>query len=196
MAKQQIDVGIVFHSGIGHTAAAAQAVADGVATVAGATPTLLPITENQIEDGRWNDEATLASLASADAIVFGSSTYMGMVSWPFKAFAEATAPMWMTSGWIDKVAGGFTASGFPSGDKVVTLHYLQTLAAQLRMIWVGPATMSSRLTGDERNVDQWGFYNGVGVAGGQPGQATDAGDLVTASLYGARIADVTMRLKG
>jgi NAD(P)H dehydrogenase (quinone) len=188
-------VAVVFHSGMGHTAAASKAVADGISAAA-ALPTLLTITEDQIVDGRWSDEATMSALTASDAIVFGAPTYMGMVSWQFKAFADATAPMWMTSAWIDKVAGGFTASGFPSGDKVVTLHWMQTLAAQLRMIWVGPAQMSSRLTGDGDHIDQWGYYNGVGVVGGQPGQPTNAGDLATARAYGARIATITARMKG
>jgi NAD(P)H dehydrogenase (quinone) len=186
-------IAIVFHSGIGHTANVAQALAGGARTVSNTEVNELRLTERQIVDGRWSDDVTMGVLTSADAIVFGAPTYMGMVSWPFKAFAEATAPMWMTSGWKDKIAGGFTASGFASGDKVVTLQYLATLASQLRMIWVGAGDMSSRLTGDGRNVDQWGYYMGVGAVGGQPGTETDAGDLATAEAYGRRIAEVTTR---
>jgi NAD(P)H dehydrogenase (quinone) len=186
-------IAIVFHSGIGHTAAAAEALERGVTSVPGATSSLHRIHEGQIADGRWSDDDVMGALSGADAIVFGSATYMGMVSWQFKAFADATAPMWMTSAWKDKIAGGFTASGFASGDKVVTLHYLATLAAQLRMIWVGAGEMSSRLTGDGRDVDQWGFYMGVGVVGGQPGQPTNEGDLATCTAYGARIAAATLR---
>jgi NAD(P)H dehydrogenase (quinone) len=186
-------VSIVYHSGIGHTANAAAALADGASSVDGVSVTRHRIVESQIADGRWSDDDVLGALSTSDAVVFGASTYMGMVSWPFKAFADATAPMWMSSGWKDKIAGGFTASGFPSGDKVMTLHYLATLAAQLRMVWVGPAEMSSRLTGDPRNLDQWGYYLGLGVVGGQPGMETDAGDLATAVAYGARLAEATIR---
>jgi NAD(P)H dehydrogenase (quinone) len=186
-------VSIVFHSGIGHTANAADALAGGCASVAGVDVQVHRIVESQIVDGRWSGDDVLAALSASDAIVFGASTYMGMVSWPFKAFADATAPMWMTSAWKDKIAAGFTASGFPSGDKVMTLHYLATLAAQLRMVWVSPAEMSSRLTGDPRNLDQWGYYLGLGVVGGQPGAETDAGDLATAEAYGQRIAHATKR---
>jgi NAD(P)H dehydrogenase (quinone) len=184
---------VVVHSGIGHTARAAEALASGARSIEGVTAAVHSITAEQVVDGRWHDAAMMEALSASDAIVFGASTYMGMVSWQFKAFADATAPMWMTSAWRDKIAGGFTASGFPSGDKVMTLHYLATLAAQLRMIWVGAADMSSRITGDGRNVDQWGYYLGVGVVGGQPGAPTDPGDLVTAEAYGRRIAEVTQR---
>nr|WP_246705870.1 flavodoxin domain-containing protein [Rhizobium leguminosarum] len=57
---------IVYHSGYGHTQRMAQAVADG----AGAT--LLAIdAEGNLSDDGW------AALDTADAIIFGSPTYMG-----------------------------------------------------------------------------------------------------------------------
>jgi NAD(P)H dehydrogenase (quinone) len=77
---------IVFHSGYGHTAKVAQAVAEG------AGGTLLAIdAEGNLPDGGWEQ------LAAADAIVFGSPTYMGSVSWQFKKFADASSKPWFTS---------------------------------------------------------------------------------------------------
>jgi NAD(P)H dehydrogenase (quinone) len=98
MAQQSVSVAIAFHSGMGHTAAAASAFAEGVASIPGAAPELLQLTDDQVSGGRWHDEKIMGVLTAADAIVFGAPTYMGMVSWQFKAFADATAPMWMTSG--------------------------------------------------------------------------------------------------
>ena len=60
-------------------------------------------------------EADWAVINAADAIIFGSPTYMGMVSWQFKKFADATSKQWMSGAWKDKVAGGFTCSASPSG---------------------------------------------------------------------------------
>ncbi|MEO0561688.1 MAG: flavodoxin family protein, partial [Chloroflexota bacterium] len=132
-------------------------------------------------------------LNEADAIVFGSPTYMGMVSGPFKCFADATAPMWFQMSWKDKIAGGFTSSGYASGDKVMTLHYMATLAAQLRMIWVGPAAPPSNITQDGQDIDRWGYYIGVGAIGSMQPELDlpDAGDLKTATYYGVRLATVT-----
>ena len=63
---------VVFHSGYGHTQRIAQAVADG----AGAH--LLQIdAEGNLPAGGWE------LLAEADAIIMGSPTYMGGVSWQF-----------------------------------------------------------------------------------------------------------------
>ncbi|NWG17185.1 MAG: flavodoxin family protein [Chloroflexi bacterium] len=188
-------VAIVFHSGYGNTAKVAAAVAEGAHAVAGVTVRLLALTPEQITAGRWQDDALMAELSAADAIIFGAPTYMGMVSGVFKCFADATAGIWFQMGWKDKIAGGFTSSAYTSGDKVMTLHYLATLAAQLRMVWVGPAAPPSNLTGDEQDLDRNGYYIGIGAVGnvredlGLP----SAGDLRTAALYGQRIAEVTLR---
>jgi NAD(P)H dehydrogenase (quinone) len=187
-------VAIVHHSGFGHTAKVAERIASGASTVPGVTVKSFPITDAQINGGRWQDEAVLNELQTADAIVFGAPTYMGMVSGQFKCFADATAPIWFNRAWKDKIAAGFTSSGYASGDKVMTLHYLATLAAQLRMLWIGPAEMPSNITQDGRDLDRNGYYIGVGVVGNlqDPGSPNE-GDLETARLYGARIAMAALR---
>ncbi|MEM9035757.1 MAG: flavodoxin family protein [Actinomycetota bacterium] len=189
---------LVFHTGMGHTGAAAEAVARGAGAVGDVDVQVFPITATQIEpETGWRDEEVLAALTASEGVVFGAPTYMGMVSWQFKAFAYSLGQFWMSSGWQDKIAGGFTASSFPSGDKSSTIGYLATLAAQLRMVWVGPAAPSSNLTGDGLGIDPNGFYQGVGVVGGRPdsGLPTD-GDLLTAERYGTRLAEATLRWSG
>lgn len=188
-------VSIIAHSGMGNTARLADAVAEGVRSVSGVELKVFAITGEQIQGGRWQDEAVMAELTASDAIIFGAPTYMGMVSGPFKCFADATASIWFQMAWKDKIAGGFTTSGYASGDKVMTLHYLATLAAQLRMVWVGPAAPPSNITGDGENIDRWGFYLGVGALGNiRPDlNLPDEGDLKTARFYGQRLAETTVR---
>lgn len=188
-------VALIYHSGMGNTAKVADSVAAGARSVAGVEVQMHAIHGEQIVNGRWQDDAVIGALTAADAIIFGAPTYMGMVSGPFKCFADATAGLWFGNVWQDKIAGGFTSSGYASGDKVMTLHYLATLAAQLRMVWVGPAAQPSNITGDPRDIDRWGFYLGVGALGNvqQDLGLPSAGDLLTAELYGKRIAEVAQR---
>ena len=187
-------VAIIYHSGFGHTAKAAERVAAGAAGIEGVEVKSFAIVGSQISEGRWEDEAVMAELSAADAIIFGSPTYMGMVSGLFKCFVDATAPIWFKQTWKDKLAGGFTSSGYPSGDKVSTIQYMVTLAGQLRMIWVGPGENPSNVTGDPRGIDKNGFYLGVGVVGNmQDPNSPDEGDLMTAELYGRRIAEIAVR---
>ena len=116
---------VIYHSGYGHTQRVAQFVAQG------ANATLITIdADGNITDADWE------TLDAADAIIFGSPTYMGMASWQFKKFADATSKRWFTSAWKDKVAGGFTISASPSGDKLSTIQYFITLANKPWCGWV------------------------------------------------------------
>src|SRR5512141_225996 len=114
-----VKVAVVYHSGYGHTAKQAEAVAHG----AGAS--LIAINaEGNIAESDW------ATLSAADAIIMGSPTYMGSVSWQFKKFADESSKHWFTQQWKNKIAAGFTNSATMNGDKQSTLHYLFTLAMQ------------------------------------------------------------------
>jgi NAD(P)H dehydrogenase (quinone) len=121
-------VAIVFHSGFGHTKAVAEAVAKGAEQVAGVKASLVPVEEV---------EAREAELDAADAIIFGSPTYMGGISADFAKFKDWTSKRWMTRAWQDKLAAGFTVSASWGGDKQNTLYQLLTLAQQHGMLWVG-----------------------------------------------------------
>lgn len=178
---------VVFHSGYGHTTKQAEAVAKG------ANASLVAINaEGNISDADW------ALLDEADAIVFGSPTYMGMASWQFKKFADASSKAWFTQKWKDKVFGGFTNSATMNGDKHSTLHYLMTLAMQHSGVWVGTGLMPSNAKAAKRDdVNYVGSFAGAMMQ--TPSDAgvdeVNPGDLETARLYGQRIAEVAAQFK-
>ncbi|MBS0517308.1 MAG: NAD(P)H-dependent oxidoreductase [Proteobacteria bacterium] len=122
------NVAIIFHSGYGHTKALAEAVAAGAKQVPNTKVSLIPVADA---------EAHEAELDAADAIIFGSPTYMGGVSAEFAKFKDWTSGRWMSRAWQDKLAAGFTGSASWNGDKHNTLYQFVTLAAQHGMIWVG-----------------------------------------------------------
>ena len=97
---------VVYHSGYGHTQRVAQHVAE-----APAGRTARHRRRGQPAGRR------LGQLAAADAIIFGTPTYMGGPSWQFKKFADASSKAWFVRAWQDKVFGGFTNSASPVGDK-------------------------------------------------------------------------------
>lgn len=172
---------VIFHSGYGHTQRVAQFVADG------ADAQLVTIdADGNITDAEWT------ALDEADAIIMGSPTYMGMASWQFKKFADATSKKWFTGAWKDKVAGGFTCSANLSGDKLSTLQYFITLAMQQGMIWVGQPAMN------DGTINRIGSNSGVMAQVGPTSPAEDIpqGDLDTAKAYGARVAQVAAKLRG
>ncbi len=178
---------VVFHSGYGHTLRMAQSVAEG------ADAELLPIDA----DGNLS-EAAWASLKEADAIIMGSPTYMGQVSWQFKKFADASSKPWYSRAWKDKVFAGFTNSASMNGDKFSTLQYLFTLAMQHGGIWVGTGTVPSNSKAAQRNDSNYlGSYSGAMAQ--SPSDASVAemlpGDLESARQLGARVAELAKRLK-
>lgn len=184
-------ISIVFFSGSGHTQLMAEAVQRGAASVPGTEAELIRISGSDITEGRWKNDAVLQKIGASDAVIFGTPTYMGGPAAQFKAFADATGMVWFQQGWRNKLAGGFTHSGSPSGDKLSTLQYLADLAFQQGMIWVGLGAIPSTYFGQTDGFNRLGFYHGAaGVTPFNPGAApvVDSGDLLTAERYGQRIA--------
>ncbi|NWF45493.1 flavodoxin family protein [Hydrogenophaga sp. D2P1] len=182
------NVVVVYHSGYGHTQRMAQSVASG----AGAE--LIAIdADGNLPEGGWE------ALAAADAIIMGSPTYMGSVSWQFKKFADASSKPWFSQQWKDKLAAGFTNSAGMNGDKLSTLHYLFTLSMQHGMIWVSQGLMPSNTKAAQRDdVNYLVSYSGAIAQSPSDASANEMlpGDLKTARLFGERVAEVAAKFKG
>jgi NAD(P)H dehydrogenase (quinone) len=185
-------VAVLFHSGYGHTLKQAEAVRDGAGSVAGVHAELVPIdAQGELTEGAWE------RLSRADAIVFGTPTYMGGPSWQFKKFADTSSKVWGAQGWKDKVAAGFTNSATINGDKQGTLQYLFIFAMQHSMVWVGTGLMPSNKKSAQRNDVNWlGSFSGAvaqSPSDASPEEGPLPGDLETARLFGRRVAETALR---
>lgn len=147
-------VAVVYHSGFKHTASLAESVKQGIERVPGATALLISVED---VDKHWD------ALNAADAIIFGSPTYMGSVSAPFKAFMDASSKVWGAQKWKDKIAAGFTNSASQSGDKLNTLVQMMIFAMQHGMIWVGLGLMpgNNSSSGKTSDLNRIGSYAGA-----------------------------------
>ncbi len=191
MVASTIRVAIAYHSGFGHTAKQAEAVARGAASVPGVHAELHNVAE--LTDDLW------AALDRADAIIFGSPTYMGSPSAAFKAFAEGTSKVWADQlRWKDKIAAGFTNSQNIHGDKLNSLIDFVILAAQHGMHWVSLGLYPGWNTsvGSSEDLNRLGSFLGAmaqsnGDAG--PEIAPPKSDLETAEALGRRVALVTQQ---
>lgn len=177
---------IVYHSGAGHTRKVAQAVAQG----SGAT--LLPVdADGNLPDHGWD------LLGGADAIIFGSPTYMGNVSWQFKKFADASSKVWAVQGWRDKLAAAFTNSASVAGDKQMAIAALFTLSQQHGMLWAGMGMMPANSKASTRDdINYLSSFAGLATAvpyDASPDELT-SGDVRTAYLFGQRIRAAAARL--
>lgn len=182
-------IAIVFHSGYGHNAVTAEAVARGAGKVAGSEVRLISV--DQI-DQHW-DYLT----DQADAIVFGAPTYMGSASAQFKVFMDASSKYW--GKWRDKLAAGFTTSASQSGDKLATLQQLSVFAAQHQMLWVSLGLMpgNNSSAGSVDDLNRLGSFMGAMAQANadQGAEGVTAADQRTAEYLGERVATAAARWK-
>jgi len=186
---------VVYHSTYGHTKLQAEAVHRGASGVDGINAGIMTAAE-AIEK--------LDDLDHADAIIFGTATYMGNIAAEMKKFLEASVQKWFAAAWKNKIAGAFTNSSSFSGDKLNTLQGLFIFAMQHGMIWVGTGMFPSANDMDAMNTvegpgpdahNRVGSFIGPMSASFQvnPPDAPPKGDIETAELYGKRVAEITLQ---
>lgn len=182
---------IVYHSGYGHTAKVAEAIAEGASRASDSEVTMVNVLNIKEED--WD------ILDQSQAIIFGCPTYMGGVSAKFKEFIDAASKKWVQQKWKDKIAAGFTNSGSYSGDKLNSLFQLAVNAMQHGMIWVGNAMMAASVNGvegpDSNQLNRVGSWIGLATQSNNesPEVSPPKGDLETAKLFGERVASITKK---
>jgi multimeric flavodoxin WrbA len=174
---------IIYHSAHGHTEHIARLVRIGAQEVGGVDARLV----------KADDIArTPDDLIGYDGFIFGSPTYLGGVSAPFKGFMDSTGRLWRTQQLRGKLAAGFTVSSLPSGDKQSTLLSMFVFSMQHGMLWVGNPILPEQHSGvpyDEA-ANRLGSWSGLMAQAGHsaPADAFVPGDTKTARLFGRHFA--------
>ena len=180
---------IVYHSAHGHTEIIARLVHAGTQQVDGLDAHLV-----KAEDMARTPDQLLAY----DGFIFGSPTYLGGVSAPFKSFMDSTGRLWRTQQLKGKLAAGFTVSSLPSGDKQSTLLSMFVFSMQHGMLWVGNPILPEQHNGvpyDEA-ANRLGSWSGLMAQAGHsaPADSFVPGDVKTARLFGRNFARSLDRL--
>lgn len=180
---------IIFHSAQGNTARIAGLIAEGAGPVPGVQAELI-----RAEDLVSSPEQLLAF----DGFVFGSPTYLGGVSGPFKSFMDSTGRLWKTHALKGKLASAFTVSALPAGDKQSTLLSLFVFAMQHGMLWVGNAILPEQHRGvpEDEAANRLGSWSGLMAQAGHSAapSAFAPGDLKTARMFGRDVATALARM--
>lgn len=188
------EIAIVYHTVEGSTGLLAQAISDGVITQKECESQLFRISENDIVKGRYVNTAVFSRLKKAQAIIFGSPTYMGNTSAQFKAFADASSDFWLDQQWVDKLAAGFTVGANPSGDQLSTIQYMAVLAAQHGMLWCG---LDLPRESKFKHLNRLGAQSGlITCSAGCDSGTLNPIDRETAQYFGGRVAEQVLRLHG
>ena len=113
---------------------------------------------------------------------------------------DASAAVYFTKQWKDKLGAAFTVSGSPSGDKLNTLTTLAIFAAQHGMLWIGTGQnpgnndYTSAATDAENRLGS--FIGAMAQAANDSPEVTPkAGDRATGVSLGRRVADAAARWK-
>lgn len=181
---------VIYHSAHGHTEHIASLIAQGAATVAGTEVHVLKASELT---------GAPEALLQYDGVLLGSPTYLGGVSGVFKSFMDATGKMWRTQQLKGKLAGGFTVSSLPAGDKQSTLMSMFTFCMQHGMVWAGNPIIPEQQSGVpyEEAANRLGSWSGMMAQAGHGAPRDDftAGDVKTARLFGQGFAQTLLRLR-
>lgn len=182
-------IAIVYHSAHGHTDHIARHIQAGCDGVSGVAAELL-----RAEEIASRPEC----LTGFDGILFGSPTYLGGVSGPFKTFMDATGGLWRRQSLRGKLGAAFTVSSLPAGDKQSTLLSLFVFCMQHGMLWVGNPILPEQHRGvpcDEA-ANRLGSWSGLMAQAihASPADAFVPGDVKTARLFGRNFARSLNRL--
>lgn len=179
----QPNIAIAYFSGSGAIATSAKLIAEGV-LASGAAAQLVDVIT--LDADGWT------TLHAADAIIFGTPTYMGGPAAGFKAFMDETGDtIWTDRLWQDKLAGGFTAGVNTGGDKLATLQALNVFAMQHGMIWVGQEVIGAPVMPENDGLNLSGTFLGLAVNANTKGLTE--GCKASARVYGQRLGKITKR---
>jgi NAD(P)H dehydrogenase (quinone) len=137
-------------------------------------------------------------LVAYDGLIFGSPTYLGGVSGPFRSFMDATGRLWQSQRLKGKLAAGFTVSSLPSGDKQSTLMSMFVFSMQHGMLWVGNPILPEQHAGvpyDEA-ANRLGSWSGLMAQAGHsaPADSFAPGDVKTARMFGRNFSETLHRV--
>lgn len=182
-------IAIIYFSQTDITAQLANAIATGAKQEPNIDVFSYRVRGEDIVAGRFVNHSLFTIVEQCDALVFGSPTYMGGVAAQFKAFADASSEAWCEQKWANKIAAGFTSGGALNGDQSCTLQYLNTLANQHGMIWLG---LDKTTESDELKLNRLGTQLGI-ASQGIDGQLHPA-DSATGEYLGKRVARLAIQL--
>lgn len=133
---------------------------------------------------------------AAPIIIFGAPTYFGGLSGTFKMFLDKSGPIWAEQRWSGKIAGGFTVSEWPSGDKLQTIVQMSLFAAQHGMHWATPGCPPPKP--GRGGCNRLGGWLGIMAQARGEGEACelDELDLEAATHLGRRAALLGLQVHG
>jgi len=197
---------VLFYSTYGHVYRMAEAVASGAREVEGAEVVLKRVPETlpkevlekmgAVEAQKVFESvpvATVADLADADAIVFGTPTRFGNMAAQMRSFLDATGGLWAEGALVGKVGGVFTSTGTQHGGQESTLLGFQVTLLHHGMLIAGlPYAFQGQVNND--GIVGGSPYGATTIAGTKGERAPGELDLAGARFQGKYVALLASKL--
>ncbi len=198
---------IVYYSMYGHIHQMAEAVAEGVRQVEGAEAVLRQVPETLPEDvlakmGALESRKTMdhvpvctvAELAEADAVIFGTPTRFGNMCGQMRQFMDATGQLWAKGTLVGKVGSVFASSNTQHGGQESTLLSFHITLLHQGFVIVGlPYTFQGQMRMDE--ITGGTPYGATTIAGASGERLPSENELEAARFQGRHVAGIAARLK-
>ncbi|MGD0585448.1 MAG: NAD(P)H:quinone oxidoreductase [Oryzomonas sp.] len=198
---------IVFYSMYGHIYTMAEAVAEGVRSVAGCNVELLQVAELIPEDvleqygakaARQSfahiPTATVDGLVAADAIIFGTPTRFGNMAAQMRNFLDQTGKLWMQGSLVGKVGSVFASTATQHGGQETTITSFHSTLLHQGMIIVGVPYAEQRLL-NMNEITGGTPYGATTLAGPDGSRKPSENELAIARYQGAHVAAIAKKLK-
>lgn len=199
---------IVEYSMYGHIYKMAEAVAEGVRSVAGCEAVIKRVPETLSNDvlglmGALDAQkgmahiplVTVNDLSDADAIIFGTPTRFGNMCGQMRQFLDATGGLWLKGALVGKVGSVFVSSATQHGGQESTILSFHTTLLHQGMVVVGlPYSFAGQMGVTE--ITGCSPYGASTIAGGQGERMPSDNELNGARFQGAHVAKIALKLKG
>ena len=199
---------IVYYSMYGHILKMAEAMAEGVREVKGATAELRRVPETlptQVLEQMGAIDAqkqqhhipicTIDELGEADALIFGTPTRYGNMCGQMRQFLDATGQLWLQNSLVGKVGSVFSSSATQHGGQESTILSFHTTLLHLGMVIVGlPYSFTGQMGITE--ITGGSPYGASTIAGGQGERFASENELAAARYQGKHVATIASKLCG
>ena len=193
---------VLYHSFYGHIEAMANAVAEGVLEVPGATVDIKRVPETVPDElfrqsgGKANQAAPVAKpdeLASYDAIIFGTGTRFGNMTGQMRTFLDQTGGLWMTGALVGKVGSVFSSSATQHGGQESTILTFHPTLLHHGMVVVGLPYSEQRQMGLDE-IKGGSPYGASTIAGGKGERMPSEQELGMARFQGRHVTSIATKL--
>jgi NAD(P)H dehydrogenase (quinone) len=199
---------IVHYSMYGHIYKMAEAVAEGVRSVAGCEAIIKRVPETLSDEvlgmmGALEAKksmahipiATVDDLTQADGIIFGTPTRFGNMCGQIRQYLDATGGLWLKGALVGKVGSVFASSATQHGGQESTILSFHTTLLHQGMLVVGlPYAFAGQMGVGE--ITGCSPYGASTITGGQGERMPSDNELAGARFQGAHVANIALKLKG